>query len=299
MLVAAHRPAHLEAVETRQHDVEQQQIGGRFADAREHFGARRYEIGFETGALKIVSEQARDVGIVLRDKDSGHRPSIRRLGQEGQEGQEGRCAIKRIARCHLPLLPSRPPALLPESTVLRRLQSIELERICRHLDKSQLLETLMYPAMMKVARSWNYSRHQGDETMMKAILGSAAGGAVAGAIALAASAQSPRVTEPAWSQPAVQPASAYAMPVANAPALRTALTNAPTLVDCEPGQRAVLQQTLIDGRADRPRRVRDRAARAGRWRTALPSPTSIHAPRPFNPTSSSSPRCSASSRARA
>ena len=106
----------------------------------------------------------------------------------------------------------------------------------------------MYPAMLKVARSWNYSRHQGDETMMKAILGSAAGGAVAGAIALAASAQSPRVTEPAWSQPAVQPASAYAMPVANAPALRTALTNAPTLVDCEPGQRAVLQQTLIDGR---------------------------------------------------
>jgi hypothetical protein len=84
--------------------------------------------------------------------------------------------------------------------------------------------------------------------MMKAILGSAAGGAVAGAIALAASAQSPRVTEPAWSQPAVQPTGAYAMPVANAPVLRTALTNAPTLVDCEPGQRAVLQQTLIEGR---------------------------------------------------
>ena len=84
--------------------------------------------------------------------------------------------------------------------------------------------------------------------MMKAILGSAAGGAVAGAIALAASAQSPRVTEPAWSQPAVQTTSAYAMPVASAPVLRTALTNAPTLVDCEPGQRAVLQQTLIDGR---------------------------------------------------
>jgi hypothetical protein len=83
--------------------------------------------------------------------------------------------------------------------------------------------------------------------MMKAILGSAAGGAVAGAIALAASAQPPRVIEPAWSQPAVQP-SAYAMPVDNAPVLRTALTNAPTLVDCEPGQRAVLQQTLIDGR---------------------------------------------------
>jgi hypothetical protein len=84
--------------------------------------------------------------------------------------------------------------------------------------------------------------------MMKAILGSAAGGAVAGAIALAASAQSPRITEPAWSQPAVQTTSAYAMPVASAPALRTALTNAPTLVDCESGQRAVLQQTVIDGR---------------------------------------------------
>jgi hypothetical protein len=88
---------------------------------------------------------------------------------------------------------------------------------------------------------------EGDKTMMRAILGSAAGGAVAGAIALAASAQAPRATEPAW-QATGQPASAYAMPVANAPALRSALTNAPTLVDCEPGQRAVLQQTVVDGR---------------------------------------------------
>jgi hypothetical protein len=84
--------------------------------------------------------------------------------------------------------------------------------------------------------------------MMRAILGSAAGGAVAGAIALAASAQASRPTEPAWTQPYVPASTAYAMPVANAPALRSALTNAPTLVDCEPGQRAVLQQTVIDGR---------------------------------------------------
>ena len=83
---------------------------------------------------------------------------------------------------------------------------------------------------------------------MKAILGSAAGGAVAGAIALVASAQSARAPEPAWPQVTGQPASAYAMPIANTPAMRSALTNAPTLVDCEPGQRAVLQQTVVDGR---------------------------------------------------
>src|SRR4051812_42142807 len=85
-------------------------------------------------------------------------------------------------------------------------------------------------------------------TMMKAILGSAAGGAVAGAIALTASAHAPRVTEPAWPQSTAAPASAYAMPIANMPALRSAFTNAPTLVDCEPGQRAVLQQSVVDNR---------------------------------------------------
>jgi hypothetical protein len=84
--------------------------------------------------------------------------------------------------------------------------------------------------------------------MMKAVLGSAAGGVVAGAIALVASAQAPRATDQAaWPQ-AVPAMNQLAMPVANAPALRTALTNAPTLVDCEPGQEAVLQQTIIDGR---------------------------------------------------
>jgi hypothetical protein len=84
--------------------------------------------------------------------------------------------------------------------------------------------------------------------MMRAILGSAAGGVVAGVIALVASAQSPRVTETAWSPSVVPSGNPYAMPVVNAPALRSALTNSPTLVDCEPGQRAVLQQTVIEGR---------------------------------------------------
>jgi hypothetical protein len=58
-------------------------------------------------------------------------------------------------------------------------------------------------------------------------------------------------------------------------------------VDCEPGQRAVLQQTLIDGRQiARVACVTEQPAPVMAYGT--PSPTSIHAPRPFNPTSSSS-----------
>ena len=100
-----------------------------------------------------------------------------------------------------------------------------------------------------MARSWKGVAHQGDDTMMRAIFGSAAGGAVAGAIALAASAaHAPRAIEPAWPQATGATGSAYAMPIANTPALRSAFTNAPTLVDCEPGQRAVLQQSIVDNR---------------------------------------------------
>jgi hypothetical protein len=83
--------------------------------------------------------------------------------------------------------------------------------------------------------------------MMKAILGSAAGGVVAGVVALVASAQAPRAPDAAWPSAAAS-MNPLAMPVANAPALRTAITNAPTLVDCEPGQEAVLQQSIVDGR---------------------------------------------------
>lgn len=78
--------------------------------------------------------------------------------------------------------------------------------------------------------------------MMKAILGSALGGVVAGVVALVASAQG-RAPEAAWSTQA-QSASPYAMTVAStsgAPAPATA-------VQCEPHQEAVLQRSFVAGR---------------------------------------------------
>jgi hypothetical protein len=78
--------------------------------------------------------------------------------------------------------------------------------------------------------------------MMKAILGSALGGVVAGVVALVASAQG-RAPEPAWDTQA-QANSPYAMTVAN-----SAAQPAPsTVVQCEPHQEAVLQRSLVAGR---------------------------------------------------
>lgn len=83
--------------------------------------------------------------------------------------------------------------------------------------------------------------------MMKAILGSALGGVVAGVVALVASAQG-RAPEQAW---AVQPqgASPYAMTVADARQLNGALgAQSSTPVQCEPHQEAVLQRSFVAGR---------------------------------------------------
>ncbi len=78
--------------------------------------------------------------------------------------------------------------------------------------------------------------------MMKAILGSALGGVVAGAVALMASAQG-RAPEASWNTQA-QPAAPYAMTVADSGA--NGSTSAP--VECEPHQEAVLQRGLVAGR---------------------------------------------------
>jgi len=81
--------------------------------------------------------------------------------------------------------------------------------------------------------------------MMKAILGSALGGVVAGVVALVASAQG-RAPEPAWgTQP--QPAAPYAMTVAGTGTVAAASV-ASTPVQCEPHQEAVLQRSLVAGR---------------------------------------------------
>lgn len=82
--------------------------------------------------------------------------------------------------------------------------------------------------------------------MMKAILGSALGGLAAGAVALVASAQG-RAPESPW--PTAQPVNApYAMTVADTRAANAATTHAPTLVQCEPHQEAVLRRNVVAGR---------------------------------------------------
>jgi hypothetical protein len=79
--------------------------------------------------------------------------------------------------------------------------------------------------------------------MMKAIVGSALGGVVAGVVALVASAQG-RAPDTAWSQ--AQPVSPYAMTVADARTVGGIQSSTP--VQCEPYQEAVLQRSLVAGR---------------------------------------------------
>lgn len=78
--------------------------------------------------------------------------------------------------------------------------------------------------------------------MMKAILGSAFGGAVAGMVALVASAQG-RAPDAAWATDA-RTASPYAMTVADAGVAAPGSTP----VQCEPHQSAVLQRSVVGGR---------------------------------------------------
>ena len=81
--------------------------------------------------------------------------------------------------------------------------------------------------------------------MMRAILGSAIGGVVAGVVALVASAQGRTAPEPSWPSTASSP---YAMTVADARGMSTATTASPTLVQCEPTQEAVLQRSIVANR---------------------------------------------------
>jgi hypothetical protein len=82
--------------------------------------------------------------------------------------------------------------------------------------------------------------------MMKAILGSALGGLAAGTLALVASAAG-RTTAPAdpW---AMQSSAPGAVNVADARTGSTATTNAPTMVQCEAQQDAVLRRSIVAGR---------------------------------------------------
>ena len=81
--------------------------------------------------------------------------------------------------------------------------------------------------------------------MMKAILGSALGGVIAGVVALVASAQGRTAPEPAWAN-AAQPNAPYAMTVADTSPVNAATQ--PALVQCEPHQEATLQRSFMAGR---------------------------------------------------
>jgi hypothetical protein len=75
--------------------------------------------------------------------------------------------------------------------------------------------------------------------MMNTVVGSALGGLVAGAVALGAAA----VMRPSLAFGVDQPASPYAMPVANPASL-----NNGTALQCQPHEEAVMQRTVVNGR---------------------------------------------------
>ena len=77
--------------------------------------------------------------------------------------------------------------------------------------------------------------------MMNTVVGSAIGGLVAGAVALGAAAAMRPSPAPAFAVD--QPASAYAMPVAN-----TASFNNGAVLQCQPYEEAVMQRTIVNGR---------------------------------------------------
>ena len=77
--------------------------------------------------------------------------------------------------------------------------------------------------------------------MMNTVVGSAIGGLVAGAVALGAAAVMRPSPAPAFGVD--QPASAYAMPVAN-----TASFNNGAMLQCQPYEEAVMQRTIVNGR---------------------------------------------------
>ena len=83
--------------------------------------------------------------------------------------------------------------------------------------------------------------------MMKVILGSALGGLAAGVLALVASAQG-RSTVPVDPWAMQEAAAPRALAVADTRGLSTATTNAPTLVQCEPEQEALLRRAFVGGR---------------------------------------------------
>src|SRR5437667_2413018 len=72
--VRAHpkRTAHFQAIEIRQHDVENDQIGWLFPDAFER-GRTRYRVCYsKSGLAEVVTDETLDVGIIVHDQDAFH-----------------------------------------------------------------------------------------------------------------------------------------------------------------------------------------------------------------------------------
>ena len=90
--------------------------------------------------------------------------------------------------------------------------------------------------------------------MLNTVVGSAIGGLVAGAVALGAATVMRPSPAPTF---AVEPQSAYAMPVANTASMNASLSTAPVL-QCQPYEEAVWQRGLVAGR-ERVALVRRRA----------------------------------------
>ncbi len=72
--VRADRAAQLQAVESRQHQVEHDQVGRLAFDLRHHLAARRDDGRQKAGLFQVMLEQAPDVGIVFGDEDPCGRP---------------------------------------------------------------------------------------------------------------------------------------------------------------------------------------------------------------------------------
>ena len=70
--IGAHRVADLQAVEARQHEVEDDQIDRLAAQPRQHVATGRQALHRVAGAGQVVGNQLGDVEIVLDDQNPWH-----------------------------------------------------------------------------------------------------------------------------------------------------------------------------------------------------------------------------------
>lgn len=97
-------------------------------------------------------------------------------------------------------------------------------------------------AIALVAQLLDLSEPRGVPIMLKAIMGSALGGLMAGAVAIVASAPSRSTPAESWPTASTQPAG-----VVDQRDARAAATD-PSFVECEPHQRAELHRVVVNGR---------------------------------------------------